>query len=161
MFCAVSGVEAQKSAAAQEAYNSRTLQCREALSIIAAEADMDSAADYASLIETIPPKELLRLATKLPDLLAQRFLHVVSEAGRVADGLAGFEAVAAEHPETVELKVDLARLLEAAGRGDEADQEEGGQERDRQGQAEDPPQEEDRCVTHMSVGWYRSGHNGE
>lgn len=93
-FCfvvAFSGVQAQKSAAAKAAYNSRTLECREALQLVATHAGMDSAADYRTLVEKKTPKELLELATELPETLARRFLHVVSEAGRVAEAIAALE----------------------------------------------------------------------
>ena len=82
-------VRAEKSGRAQEAYNRRTRECREALGIIqgalhGSDWVEDESFSYPRLASHLPPPELVVLAeAKLNGTLLKRFRHVVTEAGRV------------------------------------------------------------------------------
>lgn len=85
-------VRVEKSGRAQEAYNRRTRECREALRLIrrAIEGGVDGGQDegysYARLTSHMPPQELVALAeAELEGTLFKRFRHVVTEASRVYD----------------------------------------------------------------------------
>jgi galactokinase len=87
-------VRAEKSGAAQRAYNERTRECREALKqfterstareLASASSHRERAARYVDLVREVPLESLLEAAnTALPDLLRRRFRHAVSEGKRV------------------------------------------------------------------------------
>jgi galactokinase len=84
-------VRAEKSGPAQEAYNRRTRECREALGIIQGALDgsdwvQDESFSYPRLTSHLPLQELVPLAeAKLEGTLLKRFRHVVTEATRVYD----------------------------------------------------------------------------
>ncbi len=79
------GVRAEKSAGAREAYNARTRECREALQRFST--DRATAAlprTYRELVARVPTAELVLAAKKALDgVLLRRFRHVVSEGARV------------------------------------------------------------------------------
>ncbi len=82
-------VRAEKSGAAQEAYNARNRECREALALIREAAAATGwtgagALTYAELITRAPVRELLEMAeAHLQGTHLMRFRHVVTEAVRV------------------------------------------------------------------------------
>ena len=85
-------VRAEKSGAAQEAYNRRREECTEALARVAeiravrerCTGDTGKAVTYPRLIRSIPVGELVEMASEaLPPTLLSRFRHVVTEAVRV------------------------------------------------------------------------------
>lgn len=89
---AASGVPAHKSAAAQEAYNSRPRQCREALQRMIAGASA-GARSYVTLLAHAPADGLLAEARRRLDTdLFRRFRHVVTEAARVSAAEAALRA---------------------------------------------------------------------
>jgi galactokinase len=84
-------VRAEKSGPAQEAYNSRTRECREALGIIRgalggadwAQADSFS---YVQLLDRMCLQDVVELGeSHLSGVLLKRFRHVVTEGARVYD----------------------------------------------------------------------------
>ncbi|MDH5588812.1 MAG: galactokinase [Gemmatimonadota bacterium] len=82
-------VRAEKSGAAQEAYNRRTVECREALrgvgeAAVAAGRVPVAPGSYPALLEALEEPEMLAIGEDaLPEVLFRRFRHVVTEAGRV------------------------------------------------------------------------------
>ncbi len=84
-------VRAEKSGPAQEAYNTRTRECREALEIVAKALDpgewaRDEPVTYPSLLETICLQDLVEVGEgNLTGTLLKRFRHVVTEGSRVYD----------------------------------------------------------------------------
>jgi len=128
-------VHAEKSGAAQQAYNERTRQCEEARRLVAARLGRREDVSYSDLLAAAPVEELLELAgATLSEVLARRFRHVVTEATRVrqaetamaAGDLAAFGRLLdashqslrddydVSHPE-LDLLVDLAREGGAVG----------------------------------------------
>jgi len=128
-------VHAEKSGAAQQAYNERPRQCDEARRLVAARLGQREDTSYPSLLAAAPVAKLLELAgTTLSGVLAKRFRHVVTEAARVrqAEAAMGRGDLAAfgllldashqslrddyqvSHPELDKL-VELAREAGAAG----------------------------------------------
>jgi len=83
-FVAWSLVHAEKSGAAQQAYNERTRQCDEARRLVAARLGRREDISYPDLLAAAPVAELLETAAStLSGVLARRFRHVVTEAARV------------------------------------------------------------------------------
>lgn len=82
-----SGVEAKKSGAARAGYNTRVRECREALVLVSQHARArDWPRTYRELVDVVPQHELLDVArAALPDVLARRFRHVVTEGRRVLE----------------------------------------------------------------------------
>ncbi|MFH1763243.1 MAG: hypothetical protein ABIF09_03530, partial [Gemmatimonadota bacterium] len=88
-------VRAEKSGRAQEAYNSRTRECREALETVAPYTATSTdppghplgyPLGYPQLLDRICPQELVELGERhLDSVLARRFRHVVTEGARVYD----------------------------------------------------------------------------
>lgn len=79
-------VRAEKSGAAQAAYNNRRKECAEALEILKGKLGdgEDGLLTYPDLISRFPIAELVKLAeAHLPTTLLSRFRHVVTEAVRV------------------------------------------------------------------------------
>src|SRR5216110_2747802 len=73
-------VHAEKSGAAQQAYNERTRQCDEARRLVAARLGRRDDITYPALLAAAPVEELLEAAgTTLSGVLARRFRHVVTE----------------------------------------------------------------------------------
>jgi galactokinase len=132
-------VRAEKSGAAQRAYNVRTAECRDALLAFAADDRIrrllraagraeDDVPSYAALVRDVATQALLEIAnTALSDPLRGRFRHVVTEAARVdaarramdASDLAAFgRAMNASHASLRDdyavSCVELDRLVEAA-----------------------------------------------
>jgi galactokinase len=135
-------VHAEKSGAAQQAYNERTEQCEEARRLVAARLGQREDITYPALLAAAPVEELLEAAggaggaggAPLSGVLARRFRHVVTEATRVrqveaamaARDLAGVGQLLdashqslrddheVSHPELDRL-VELAREAGAAG----------------------------------------------
>jgi galactokinase len=128
-------VHAEKSGAAQQAYNERTRQCDEARRLVAAGLGRREDIRYPDLLAAAPVAELLETAAStLSGVLARRFRHVVTEAARVrqaetamaAGDLATFgrlldashqslrDDYEVSHPELDRL-VDLARDAGAVG----------------------------------------------
>src|SRR5256885_20789 len=89
-------VHAEKSGAAQQAYNERTRQCDEARRLVAARLGRREDISYPDLLAAAPVEELLETAAStLSGVLARRVRHVVTEAARVRQGEA---AVAGRQP---------------------------------------------------------------
>jgi galactokinase len=132
-------VRAEKSGAAQRAYNVRTAECRDALLAFAADDRIrrllraagraeDDVPSYAALVRDVATQALVEIAnTALSDPLRGRFRHVVTEAARVdaarramdASDLAAFgRAMNASHASLRDdyavSCVELDRLVEAA-----------------------------------------------
>jgi galactokinase len=84
-------VRAEKSGPAQEAYNRRTQECREALEIVsgaltANDWDAGEPVTYPSLLERLCIQDLVDLGEDLLEgTLLRRFRHVVTEGSRVYD----------------------------------------------------------------------------
>jgi galactokinase len=84
-------VRAEKSGAAQEAYNSRTRECKRALDIVwpaatATEAVHGNVGSYRQLLDSICIEDLVQLGEEvLNGTLLKRFRHVVTEGNRVYD----------------------------------------------------------------------------
>ena len=77
-------VPAEKSGAAQRAYNERTQQCDEARQLVATRLGRRADMTYAALLAAAPLAELLDVAAStLTSVLARRFRHVVTEGTRV------------------------------------------------------------------------------
>lgn len=77
-------VHAEKSGAARQAYNERPRQCDEARRLVATRLGLREDITYPALLAAAPVEELLDVAgTTLPDVLARRFRHVVTEGTRV------------------------------------------------------------------------------
>ena len=79
-------VHAEKSGAAQQAYNERTRQCDAARRLVAARLGRREDISYPDLFAAAPVEQLLEVAgerTTLSGVLARRFRHVVTEATRV------------------------------------------------------------------------------
>src|SRR5881398_2056236 len=77
-------VHAEKSGAAQQAYNERTRQGDEARRLVAARLGRREDISYPDLLAAAPVAELLETAAStLSGVLARRFRHVVTEAARV------------------------------------------------------------------------------
>ncbi len=79
-------VRAEKSGAAQVAYNNRRRECAEALEVLNGKLGYgeDGTLSYPGLISRMPVAELVKLAeAHLPPTLFSRFRHVVTEAVRV------------------------------------------------------------------------------
>jgi len=97
------GVRAEKSGAAQSAYNERRASCEEALAAVARrvahrEPGLDEAPSYPALLETIGFEGALKEgASVLTGTLAARFRHVVTETRRVREA---FAALGADDPRT-------------------------------------------------------------
>ena len=86
-------VHAEKSGAAQQAYNERTRQCDEARRLVAARLGRRDDITYPALLAAAPVEELLEAAgTTLSGVLARRFRHVVTEATRVPQAEAAMAA---------------------------------------------------------------------
>jgi galactokinase len=86
-------VEAKKSGSAQQGYNARVRECREALRAFADAPEGKELAGpeptYADLVARVPDGRLLAVAERvLPEPLLRRFRHVVTEAIRVEDARA-------------------------------------------------------------------------
>ncbi len=79
-------VGAEKSGAARDAYNQRTRECREALASVAGNLGLIGEVDsYTELLAEVPLEKIMTAArTALPGTLGKRFMHVVTEAVRVA-----------------------------------------------------------------------------
>jgi len=100
-----SGVRAEKSGAARDAYNERTQQCVEALALLTAALGAP-ASTYRRLLAQYPLEALLQQARdRLPILLHARFRHVSTEAYRV---------VAAEHALRAGDAAALGALMDAS-----------------------------------------------
>jgi N-acetylgalactosamine kinase len=84
-------VRAEKSGFAQEAYNSRTRECREALetvsrALVANDWARGETMSYSSLLEQVCIQDLVELGEDhLDGTLLKRFRHVVTEGSRVYD----------------------------------------------------------------------------
>src|SRR5256885_6154932 len=92
-FVAWSLVHAEKSGAAQQAYNERTRQCEEARRLVAARLGRREDIAYPDLLAAAPVEELLEVAgATLSEVLARRFRHVVTEATRVRQAEAAMAA---------------------------------------------------------------------
>lgn len=79
-------VDAHKTGAAREAYNTRVRECREALSLMGAES-------YAQLLTHNGTDSLVEMAgRRLSAQLLRRFRHVVTEAARVTDAREAMES---------------------------------------------------------------------
>lgn len=80
-------VRAEKSGKAREAYNRRTLECREALTLMAAALGPEGEPlTYPRILELMCMEDLLDLAKRsLRGDLLRRFRHVVTEGSRVYD----------------------------------------------------------------------------
>ncbi|UCD25422.1 MAG: galactokinase [Gemmatimonadota bacterium] len=79
-------VQAEKSGAAREVYNSRTRECREALGLVTAACRVPDGTSYKDLMSNASACELLGVAERtLEATLVRRFRHVVTEASRVDD----------------------------------------------------------------------------
>jgi galactokinase len=77
-------VPAEKSGAAQQAYNERTRQCEEARRLMATRLGQRQDITYPALLAAAPVEELLDAAAPtLSGVLARRFRHVVTEGTRV------------------------------------------------------------------------------
>jgi len=77
-------VHAEKSGAARQAYNERPRQCDEARRLVATRLGRREDITYSALLAAAPLGELLEVAgATLPDVLARRFRHVVTEGTRV------------------------------------------------------------------------------
>ncbi len=77
-------VHAEKSGAARQAYNERPRQCDEARRLVATRLGRREDITYPALLAAAPVGELLEVAgATLPDVLARRFRHVVTEGTRV------------------------------------------------------------------------------
>ncbi len=76
-------VRAEKSGAAQRAYNARTAETAAAREAVAAYVNAPAAATYADLFAARPAEELLDAGARLEPLLRRRYRHVVSEGMRV------------------------------------------------------------------------------
>src|SRR6184192_3942402 len=77
-------VHAEKSGAAQQAYNERTRQSDEARRLVAARLGQREDISYPDLLAAAPVAALLETAAStLSGVLARRFRHVVTEAARV------------------------------------------------------------------------------
>lgn len=97
-------VRAEKSGAAQAAYNARTTECRAALQALAdhpraarllreATSPRDLFSSYAKLTHNVPLARLLEVAKDaLRDPLSRRFRHVVTEGARVEEARAAMLA---------------------------------------------------------------------
>ena len=83
---AFSQVRAEKTGAAREVYNSRTEECREALTRVADAEGLTGQVDsYPALLAARPVPTLMRTAlAALDERLARRFRHVVTEPHRVS-----------------------------------------------------------------------------
>lgn len=81
-------VHAEKSGAAQRAYNERTRETAQARATIARHLGLSPTTTYAELLAARPVAMLLDAASALPRPLGPRFRHVVSEAARVGDAVA-------------------------------------------------------------------------
>jgi galactokinase len=85
-------VEAKKSGAAREAYNTRVAECREALGLVerglGEKAGDPRVKNFGDLLVRTPAGRVLELAADLPERLHRRVRHVVTEAGRVEDARA-------------------------------------------------------------------------
>jgi galactokinase len=87
-------VPAEKSGAAQQAYNERTRQCEEARRLVAARLGRREDITYPALLAVAPVEELLDAAAPtLSGVLARRFRHVVTEGTRVPQAQAAMAAV--------------------------------------------------------------------
>jgi galactokinase len=93
VIVADTGVKAEKSGAAQVAYNRRRAECQEALRIVAghcATEDITSklATSWSQLVRSIDPDALVAVAEGVLDRnLFRRFRHVVTEAQRVEEAV--------------------------------------------------------------------------
>src|SRR5881296_4032952 len=77
-------LHAEKSGAARQAYNERTQQCDEARRLVAARLGQPEDITYPALLGAASVEELLKVAgAALPEVLARRFRHVVTEGTRV------------------------------------------------------------------------------
>ena len=77
-------VHSEKSGAARQAYNERPRQCDEARRLTAERLGLRKDITYPALLAAASVDELLEVAnTTLPDVLARRFRHVVTEGTRV------------------------------------------------------------------------------
>jgi galactokinase len=97
-------VRAEKAGAAQRAYNARTVECREALSLVLEDPVLsemtlwqpprpDGRRSYADLLRQVPIATLLDVADRvLSDTLRRRFRHVVREGLRVGEACAAMSA---------------------------------------------------------------------
>jgi galactokinase len=87
-------VPASKSGAAQDAYNRRTRECRDALKSVIASMNLTGVIDsYAGLLAHSSASELLATGDDvLDDTLRRRFRHVITEARRVEQGDAAMAA---------------------------------------------------------------------
>jgi galactokinase len=79
-------VGAEKSGAARDGYNQRTLECKEALRLVVDRLGKIGEVDsYPKLLDEIPVENVMAAAhAVLPGLLDKRFKHVITEATRVA-----------------------------------------------------------------------------
>jgi len=80
-------VEAEKSGAARDAYNERTRECREALSLVVDQLGLTATVNsYPALLAGVSAERVLDAGrTALPGTLRKRFRHVVTEAARVSN----------------------------------------------------------------------------
>ncbi|HZD06026.1 MAG TPA: hypothetical protein VE173_14040, partial [Longimicrobiales bacterium] len=86
-------VQAEKSGAAQEAYNRRTRECREALEAVGPALGERPAAGYRGLLARHSRDTLLDAAAGVLDGdLLRRFRHVVSEGSRVDEAVAALRS---------------------------------------------------------------------
>jgi len=86
-------VHAEKSGAAQGAYNERTRGSDEARRLVATRLGQREDTTYPALLAAAPVEELLEVATAtLSGVLARRFRHVVTEAARVRQAEAAMAA---------------------------------------------------------------------
>jgi len=77
-------VHAEKSGAARQKYNERPRQADEARRLVAARLGHAADTSYPALLAALPPEQLFEIGAKsLPDVLARRFRHVVTEGVRV------------------------------------------------------------------------------
>jgi len=128
-------VHAEKSGAAQQAYNERTRQGDEARRLVASRRGLPEDTAYAALLTADSVDELLKVAgASMPQVLSRRFRHVLTEGARVRQAEAAMAAGNLEafgrlldashqslrddyevsHPELDRL-VELAREAGAAG----------------------------------------------
>jgi galactokinase len=84
-------VRAEKSGPAKEAYNRRTRECADALSLIQEallekDPELETPLSYRGLLERACPEDLVELGeSRLQGTLLRRFRHVVTEGARVYD----------------------------------------------------------------------------
>ena len=87
------GIRAEKSGAAQAAYNMRRKECEEALRLVSAHVATANITEklhtsYPSLVKVLDPETLVEVATDVLDgNLLRRFRHVVTEAARVEEAV--------------------------------------------------------------------------